>query len=365
MVMVSPLDWGLGHATRCIPLIDALVARGMRVLLAGDGRSLQLLRRNYPEFPFEELPSYAVRYSKGRRHVLMLLRQLPHIIRTVKAEHQRTEELIDKYGLSAIISDNRYGPWTKRIPCVVMSHQLAVMPPDWLEFTRRSLFNRHMKLLHRFNQVWVPDFPGKAALSGTLTQAFPWPVFIHAVGPLSRFTGKTAPDDYSFDALKGRKPKVAVILSGPEPQRTILEEKILEQAITLNLDLWLVRGLPESNEITVENGVTRISFMDRPDLHRMLADAEVVISRSGYSSLLDYAAIGRNRLVLIPTPGQSEQEYLARYWAKMGWSVFQEQNTLDLGAAVEEAKTRINPPGGMDGADLLQPLLDTFLKGLG
>ncbi len=361
MVMVAPLDWGLGHATRCIPIIDALTARGVRVLLAGDGRSLQLLRRHYPDFTFEELPSYAIRYSKGKRHVLMLAKQLPHVLQTVKAEHQRTEELVEKYGLSGIISDNRYGPWTRKVPCVVMSHQLAVMPPPEFNLLRRWLYDRHIGFLSKYDEVWVPDLPGEAALSGSLTQAFPWPKGIYPLGALSRFNGRPSPADFTYPELQGKTTRLAVVLSGPEPQRSILEEKIIEQAKSLPYDVWLVQGKPESNKVERDGNVVKVSFMDIVDLQRLLETAGLVLSRSGYTSLLDYAALKRKGLILIPTPGQTEQVYLAEYWAEKGWAIHQDQKHFDLLKAVKEAETLTQAPGGEVHPDYLGPVLDRFI----
>jgi len=171
----------------------------------------------------------------------------------------------------------------------------------------------------------VPDVQGEASLSGDLSQRYPIPAKVRFIGPLSRFSGKTAPATFSLDQLNEQTPDIVAVLSGPEPQRSLLEEQIWAQAQQQDRAVWIVGGKPEATEIEWQGVHARIPFLATVDLHRLLLQARLVISRSGYSSLMDYESLGLKHIVLIPTPGQTEQEYLAQSLARKGKAMARNQ----------------------------------------
>ncbi|MEM7658103.1 MAG: hypothetical protein AAF399_18395, partial [Bacteroidota bacterium] len=306
VVLVAPLDWGLGHATRCMPVIEELIQAGHQVILAGAGRSLMLLKRAYPHLPAQELPGYRVRYTRGIMQVPYILVQVPRLLGVIGKEHRMLRGWIRQHQIQYIISDNRYGLWAKGIPSAFICHQLAVKVPLPWRWLHRLIYHVHLFAMRRFDQIWVPDRQGADSLSGELSQWFALPKKVRFVGGLSRFESRRIPADFSLPELKQKRPDIAVVISGPEPQRSWLEASIWEQAKELTQSLWVVGGKPEAQQIEWRGTHARIPFLASDDLHLLLTEAKWVVSRSGYSSLMDYEALGLQQLLLIPTPGQTE-----------------------------------------------------------
>ena len=323
-ILVAPLNWGLGHATRCMPIIRELIRQGHEVLLASDGRALDLLRREFPDLPALELPAYDVRYS--RKHFLpFLILQMPKVLLAVWKEYRMLQKYIRQYRLDAVISDNRLGCHTRLVPCVVLSHQLRIFTrPAWIGWIASKL---HRAVLRRYHACWIPDLEGPVNLSGRLAHGIAMP-HMHYIGLLSRMSPAEA--DLQYDVL--------VILSGPEPGRTEWEQLILEQAAALSGQWLIVQGKPEMVEQSFPHPhIEMRSFLSAQPLNQAILQSAVVVSRSGYSTVMDLAVLGKKAL-LVSTPGQPEQEYLAQYGAQQGWFATQSQDQLDLKKGIEAAK---------------------------
>lgn len=324
-VLLAPLNWGLGHVTRSAPLIRALERNGVEVVLASDGDALHLLRAEFPHLAVEALPSYKIRYA-GANMVRNIAVQLPRILYAVRAEYSATAQLVRKYQLDGIISDNRYGCFCAGVPSVLLTHQLYLkVPAPSLEW----MANRVLRLaLRKFDQIWVPDIAEKnGSLSGELSHGEkPVHRAVSYIGPLSRMQ-PAREEDFSYD--------VAIVLSGPEPQRTVLEQKLLEQALEMPYNCILVQGkTAEKQHYFAADHVEVVSFLTAGDLQEVLNASRYVVCRSGYSSLMDLAVLGKKAL-LIPTPGQTEQEYLARYFANENIFPCQQQDRIQLEAGLE------------------------------
>ena len=322
-VLVAPLNWGLGHVTRCIPIIKALEKQQKTVFLASDGAALQLLRAEFPNLMTFELPSYQIRYPSPNM-VFHILLQLPRIMKAMYCEHQETKSLSKKYGFDTIISDNRYGCYVSGIHSILITHQLNI--PFNQRLVQRTVKYLIRKLIQPFQELWIPDRVGADNLSGLLSHPID---FVHPpvkhLGVLSRMNPISLPIRY----------EVAIILSGPEPQRSILEQKLLEQALTLNKRVVLVQGKTNVfNKFNVSEKVEVVSFLTSTDLNELMATSEVIVCRSGYSSIMDLIVMGKKAL-LVPTPGQPEQEYLAKHVLDLGLFVCQDQNRVDLSVALE------------------------------
>ncbi|WNJ21405.1 glycosyltransferase [Pontibacter sp. G13] len=336
-ILVAPLDWGLGHATRCIPIIEALQENGAEPLIAGAGNGLKILQGQFPDIPTLELPSYQIRYAKGRHLVPALMKQVPSILRTIKEEKALVDEWITKYNITGIISDNRYGVRSTRVPSVVICHQLAAKAPKRLAWGDPIVRRAHMYTLRHFDEVWVPDSQ-KVALSESMAHGNWVPSKVSYLGLLSRFFGKEMPADFETPELKGKTPNIVAVISGPEPQRSQLVEKIKQQALSAGVDIWMVLGQPKLKHVKQEGGVLLIPHLKTPDMHRLLGTAEIVISRSGYTSLMDYLAIGTKKNILVATPGQTEQEFLAErlHERKIALNIL--QKNFELTEALEEVE---------------------------
>lgn len=322
-ILIAALDWGLGHAARCIPIIRALQADGADVYLAGNGRALALLRQEFPQLPFFELPAYNIRYHKSSM-VWSIGFQMFKILFAIAKEHFALRQLVRRHDIKIVLSDCRFGCFTRRAGCIFITHQLHIRTPyAWLS----SLVNfGHRLLLQRYHEIWIPDVEEASGLAGALSHP-PLPKSRY-IGLLSRMQRLDRPVQYD----------VVVVLSGPEPQRTLLETKILAQAMPLNIKLLLIQGKPEEiHQYSPRAGLDVCSTLSTEALNEAMCAAKVILARSGYSTLMDLARMGKPA-ILIPTPGQTEQEYLAAYWAGKGAFFVCEQENFDLKKALEVAE---------------------------
>jgi uncharacterized protein (TIGR00661 family) len=326
-VLITPLDWGLGHATRCVPVIQELLTRSCTVFIGGSGDSLALLRKEFPALKFFELPAYHPTYDNKGRMVRSMLRQLPKFIRTISSEHQALERIIDDEKIDFVISDNRYGCWSKNVPSVLITHQSNALMPKrfgWLSPIVRALVGR---MIQRFSIGWIPDVEGPQNLTGDMVWKninFP---FRH-IGHLSRLVPARHVEK-KYDLL--------CVLSGPEPQRTRLEEILVKQIDSYSGRTLIVRGLPIVNgRAPLTTSAEVKDFLTSDELQVAIESAALILSRSGFSTVMDLSRVG-SRAIFIPTPGQTEQEYLAGQLKGKGIAFSMEQEKFDLTEAIKRA----------------------------
>ncbi len=304
-ILVAPLNWGLGHATRCIPIIKALLLHNFEPIIASDGVALELLKQEFPALTCLELPAYNIKYSKnGYFFKLKLLKDSPKVLNAIKAEKKAVQQIIDTHDIQGIISDNRFGVYCKIIPSAFMTHQLQVLSGNttWLST------KMHKKVMSRFDECWVPDNIGYPNMSGKLGHPDSLSNHTKYIGPLSRFTKLDVEIRYD----------IMVLLSGPEPQRTMLEEKLLLEFINYSGPVLIVRGIVEKEKTTIKNGnMTICNYLTASYLEQALNESALVVSRSGYTTIMDLAKLGK-KAFFIPTPGQFEQEYLATRLSENG-----------------------------------------------
>ena len=328
-VLVAPLDWGLGHAARCVPVIRELQRQGCDVLLAGSGDSLILLQKEFPLLRSFSLPGYHPRYPLHGSMTWRMARQLPRFLKVINDEHRAVEQIIQDAGIDLVISDNRYGCWSGQVPSVFITHQSNIMMPQrfgWLKNVVRWL---NEGMVGRFTVCWIPDFPAEHSLAGDLIPSGMDGLKINTqfIGCLSRF-------EYRRDAEE--KFDVVAVLSGPEPQRTLLENIVVPQLRKSRLRYSVVRGLPSLEAAPAD--ARMVNFLDSKELQKCLDGADLVIARSGYSTVMDMRALRKKRVVFIPTPGQTEQEYLARRLKEKRIAFSMAQDSFDLGAALQQVK---------------------------
>ena len=316
-VLVAPLDWGLGHATRCVPIIEGLLAEGHEVVIAADGYPLKFLRREFPHLDWVKFEGLKVRYADGQSQVGAMLRQLPRFLRDIWREHKRLKEIVKMYDIEMVVSDNRFGLWCKGVHSVYVTHQLMVKMPRGLEWMEWGVWRFHRWFIKHYDECWVPDIEGEGNLSGDLSHKYPLLKNTKFIGVLSRFSReKVVWEDVRVEAealdLQQRYDVVAV-LSGPEPHRTNLEREITDNGLQIidGSSLLIVQGLPADDLRLAEHrdGVDYIPHLQTELLQWYMQEAKEIVCRSGYSSIMDLHTIGR-KAHLIPTPGQTEQEYL-------------------------------------------------------
>jgi uncharacterized protein (TIGR00661 family) len=304
-ILVAPLNWGLGHATRCIPIIEALIEQGFEPIIASDGVALHILQKEFPQLTFLELPSYQIEYAKkGAFFKWKLIKNSPKMIGAIYQERKLVKKWIQEYGISGIISDNRLGINSKKVPSVFITHQLNVLTGNTSWITSKL----HQYIIKKYDECWVPDVAEIPNLTGKLGHLENPHFKINYIGPLSRFTKKELPKKYDL----------LIILSGPEPQRSILELHLREEVKRYKGKVVFVRGViePEQKSEQIEH-VTSYNFMTSVELEQTFNESEIVLCRSGYTTVMDLAKLGK-KAFFIPTPGQFEQEYLAKKYKKEG-----------------------------------------------
>ena len=324
-ILIAPLDWGLGHVTRCIPIIERLINQENRVLVATDHRGAILIKEAFPTVTILPLKGYGITYSRRRTTFLPhLVWQFFRSIRCMKEERQLLKNWVSVYSPDLIISDNRPGFFHPAVYSVYITHQLSIRTGFFL--LDRLAQNIHYRYIQSFNACWVPDLPQHNGWAGLLSHPHNMPsVPVTYIGPLSRF--KPLPPTPRF--------RMAFVLSGPEPQRSMLESKILQQLSSFRDPVLLVRGLPDSSESLPDSppNLTVYNHLNATSLNQAMADSDILVTRSGYSSIMDLAAMHRTA-VLIPTPGQTEQEYLAEYLSRGKDFVMIEQKDFSIQAVM-------------------------------
>lgn len=327
-ILIAILDWGLGHATRCIPIIKLLEERGNTVILASSGTAFQLLAKEFPKLSILELPAYHVKYYSKNMFWNMAI-QGPRILWTIFKEHREIKKSVAKHKIDLLISDSRFGCFDPSIKSIFISHQLNIQVPAYL--TKWVNYLNHF-MIKQFDECWVPDLADTdKSLAGRL--AHPAPVPVKYIGPLSRMHLKDK--EIKYDVL--------IILSGPEPQRTRLESILWNQIQTMDKRILFIQGLPGMEKEYLQIGtIKKWNYLTAEELNAAIAESAIMVCRSGYSSIMDLAALGK-KAILIPTPGQTEQEYLAAYFEEKKIFFAQEQDQINLSKAIKE----INNYSGM------------------
>ncbi len=333
-ILVAPLNWGIGHATRCIPIIHALLEQNHKVVIASDGSALEVLAQKFPLLIREELPSYNISYPESGKLINHVAKLIPGILQAIKQERKVLEALQIKYNFDVVISDNRYGLHIPEAKTIFISHQIKINVPFGADF----LALLQLRFIGRFSEVWIPDTPGKNNLSGNLSHNCRLPKNTKFIGPLSQFSLHEVgeiPKHFTHD-----KPFSLIVISGPEPQRTIFERMILEQIQKFDEKVVVVGGSPrDTGEVNLP---LYYPFLTAPNLRWLLQNARSIIVRAGYSTVMDLSILQRPA-ILVPTPGQIEQEYLASHLSRNGMFAEMSQDDFNLSKAIERyAKLRVN-----------------------
>lgn len=330
-VLVAPLNWGLGHATRCVPIIRELLTLRIRVMIAADGPVAALLTEEFPGITVLPLKSFNIKYTTSKKwFFLNMLWQFPPALLSVYRENRWLNKTMAHYPIDAVIADNRMGLSHKKIPCIYITHQLHIKTGlgKWMDKRAQQL---HYFFINRFSECWIPDFTDQMNLAGLLSHPIKKPKTpVKYIGALSRLE-KSANSVHQYDYL--------IILSGPEPQRSILERRLLEQVEHVHGKILFIRGIPGlSKNINSSPGITIINHLPAEALNKAMQAASLIISRCGYTTIMDLVKLNK-KAILIPTPGQPEQEYLAQYLLvnKLFYTV--EQDRFNLKKAIDTANT--------------------------
>lgn len=328
-VLIAPLDWGLGHATRCIPIIQSFQDLGIDVVIAAEGAGAALLSKEFATIRIIPLRGYRIQYAKTAIGLMgKLIQQVPKILNSIKGEHLWLEKIIQEEKIDLVISDNRYGLFTNQVPCVFITHQLIIKTP--FDFLEKIIQKINYRFISRFSACWVPDAASEVNIAGLLSHPTKLPeIPVSYMGIISRMEQKET---------QGTQFNYCFLLSGPEPQRTILENQILNCLPKLDGNIILVRGLPSvNNAIAVPQNTKVYHHLPTNELESILSASDLIICRSGYTSIMELVGLKKNAL-LIPTPGQTEQVYLAEKLFKDQRFFRADQEELNLLDAIKNAK---------------------------
>ena len=295
-IIIASLNWGLGHASRCVPIINALLENNFTPIIASDGAALEFLRQEFPNLEHLILPTYAISYDRNVK--LGLLFKIPHVLKAVRNEKRVIQHFIEaNKDVVGIISDNRFGARSTLVPSVYMTHQVNVLSGKTTFIT--SYF--HQKIIKKFEECWIPDNEN-SQLSGKLSIT-KRNIKTKFIGVLSRFRKEVLKEEID----------VLVILSGPEPNRTFLEKKLIFEFKNTKKNIVFVLGKvqSETKKWTSEN-ILFYNYLLSHELQKTINSSKIIVCRSGYSSIMDLAVL-KKKVFLIPTETQHEQEYLADF----------------------------------------------------
>ncbi|KYK26993.1 hypothetical protein AYK20_03045 [Thermoplasmatales archaeon SG8-52-1] len=329
-VFYSVCSWGLGHATRSLPVIRKLIKEDNEVTIISNGRSLDLLKKELGNnIDYYDIPDYPMLLSKNSRQFMAKsVVYWPSFIAKMESGLQRLKKLLENKKCDLIISDARYDMYSRKIPSFFISHQMRIMNPLRIGIFERGSEIFNLFFFKRFAGIIVPDYQ-EDNLSGDLSHNLNRidENKLHYVGVLSDFKKKKLKKDIDY----------LISISGPEPQRTMLEEKLLPHVKDLNGKTIITLGKTESIDKLNRKGIETYSFLPKDKRQEFLNRTKLVISRSGYSTILDLAVIGTKAL-MIPTPGQVEQEYLSKYHNKKNTFYSINQDKIDIKNDIEIAK---------------------------
>lgn len=327
-ILVAPLDWGLGHATRCIPIIFKLLQQNCEVIVAAEGSIKVLLQKEFPDLLFIDLKGYRMQYGRNKFWMpFKLILQFPKLISRIYAEKYWLKKVVVAHEIDAVISDNRLGLSDPNIPCIYITHQLKIKTGN--AFAEHVAQKIHYYFINKYTTCWVPDAAGEINLAGDLSHPLLVPkIQVIYLGPLSRFEKKE--EEIKYD--------LCIILSGPEPQRTVFEKIILKELNEFSGTVILIRGLPGNSTVIKSNSqkLEIRNHLPAAELNQVLLQSKIILSRSGYTTIMDLVKLQKNA-ILVPTPAQTEQEYLADYLHTKSLFYAVQQQGFNLKDSLEKA----------------------------
>ena len=323
-ILISPLNWGIGHATRLVPIIKILSIKH-NITLAADGNSYYFLKKEFPNLKIKKAPSLEIKYSPTRLLMpVKILFSLPKMIIFYFQNRKWIKNYIENYKTDVIISDNRFGFFDKKIHSIFITHQIKIDVPKQLFFVKPLVFWLNKINIQKFDECWIPDNQNK--ISGKLSDTTKLIIKTNRIGILSRFNEK-------FKTKNTERYELVCIISGPEPQRTKLEDSIKKSLEKTKYKSLILSGKPEEKKENTQKNITIKNHLETNEFQNILGKADIIIARAGYSTIMDLITL-KKTAILIPTPGQTEQEYLANYLHNRKMFINIEQKNINIEKAI-------------------------------
>lgn len=357
-ILVSPLEWGLGHAARLVPIIRRLGEMGHNIFIAAGPLHTGFFRSESCDATYIKFPGFSPVYSKYLPQYIMIVLQLPLLLFHAVRDNVRLRRLIRENDIAIVISDNRFGLWSSRVKCVYITHQVIIPFPGYLRILEPLGASLHRQIIKKYTFCFIPDLPGEINLSGRLSHGAELPSNARYTGILSRFTGGSdsgSADPESF-------PHNTVILSGPEPQRGVLRQKLVAVLKDASPSTVMLEGKPGENEKKQMTGnITFFSHLVAAKMAHLIKSSKSIICRPGYTTIMELASLGCSAL-LVPTPGQTEQEYLAGYLSERGWFASVNQKDIRGSLPLTGNRSLIDPHLAVMSRELLDRALGELLE---
>ncbi len=355
-ILICPLEWGLGHATRMILVAYELKKLGHNVIFASGIEHLSLIRSELPDCCCIDFPGYNPGYSRYLPQYLSILFNLPKLIFHITSEHFRLKRIISDYSVDIVISDNRFGLWNSRIKTVYITHMPRIPFPKPFRYLEPAGILLHRLIIRRYDFCYIPDLPGEKNISGRLSHGLRLPDNVRYIGILSRFSYIIKADIRVADPSYN-----TVILSGPLQQKELLKKKIIEIFRNKETSTVILEGKPLLKREPVKVGnITLYSHLPSAGMVKLISGSNGIICRSGYTGIMDLIVLNSSAL-LIPTPGQTEQEYLAEYLSEKGLFSYLKQKYLNGNTLFPGRKTFDNSEIVRDSSILLHRALEELL----
>ena len=331
-VLVAPLNWGLGHASRIVPIVEVLLKYNSKVILAADKRPYEFLKQRFPDIEIIRFPGFEPEYTSNASMALKMASSFPSMLIKARKAHRLLQEIIAHHHVDIMISDNRFEAYSKDAYSIFITHQLNIQTNGWQRIFKPLITKLIYRYIKHYDELWIPDFEDpEQNLSGKLSHVKRFPIKnYHFIGPLSRFGLNDNYNDIEKNDL-------LVILSGPEPQRTKLENLLVKQILQSNLKTTILQSKPEVNKNTQKENIKFISHASDKQIATLIKSAKMIISRPGYSTVMDLSVFGK-KAIFIPTPGQTEQEYLANKLKSQAYCYYEKQESFNLKISLKESR---------------------------
>jgi UDP-N-acetylglucosamine transferase subunit ALG13 len=356
-ILICPLEWGLGHAGRMVPLARKLQAMNNNIFIGSGEEHLSFFRNEIPGLTYIYFPGFRMRFSRHFPQYLIIILKIPDLIFHTFREHRRLKKIIKDYSIDIIISDSRIGLWNSGIKTVFVLHIPRIPFPEHLRFLEFIMLPLSRFVINKYSYCFIPDLDGDLNISGRLSHGFKIPPNLRYIGILSRFS------EYGLSGnAGGENGDSTVILSGPEPQKGILKQKLIEILNAKKKPSVMLEGKPgEYPDVKIAGCVKLLSHLPDREMRDQICRSETIITRSGYSTIMELISLNRSALI-IPTPGQTEQEYLAEYLSGKGWFRTVSQKKLDVTIDLPGSKASWPPELVTESAVLLDKALNELLN---
>jgi UDP:flavonoid glycosyltransferase YjiC (YdhE family) len=334
-ILICPLEWGLGHAARMIPVARKLQEMNHNIIVASGEEHLSLFQNEVPGLLYIQFPGFKPGYSRFLPQWAAMFFKIPLLLYHIFREHYRLKKIIDEHAIDIVISDNRFGLWNRKVTTVYVTHMPLIPFPKPFGFLEIIGILIHRSVIKKYSLCFIPDLPGDLNVSGRLSHGIKLPDNVRFIGILSRFN---IPHESSE---KAQKPFYhnTVILSGPEPQRGILKQKLIAILKDKEAPTVMLEGKPATkNESNRTGNIIFYNNLPSSEMELIITSSESIITRSGYTTIMELISLNCSAL-LIPTPGQTEQEYLAEYLSEKGWFSTMPQREIRVGISLPSGKS--------------------------